>query len=126
MRLVKFLKSQKEREEYILMIVDVNEYERSALASLIIDVCEQKDKRLRLDTILDSLKALMALYPMNVSTPTKGCTAYFYAETDFWNFVKALCMKKDIEDEEVCARHVIEVISDFLEVISRYRLISRR
>jgi hypothetical protein len=123
MKLLEFIKPSESK--YAIMFVEISNRERRVIASLITDVCEYRDKRVNLQSLLTQLNAIMPLYPSEIKLPSEGCQAYLLADPDFWNFIFSLCKRKGIYEEKVCAQHVIEIISNFLDIIDIYMLAVR-
>jgi hypothetical protein len=123
MRLLKFIKSCESR--YVIMAAEINNRERRVIASLITDVCKYEDRRISLQNLLTQLNAIMPLYPSEIKLPSEGCQIFLLADLDFWNFVFSLCRRKGLYDEEICAQHVIEIISNFLDIIDIFMLATK-
>jgi hypothetical protein len=123
MRLLKLIKS--DETKYVIMAVEINNYERRVVASLIADVCEYEDRRINLQNLMMQLNAIMSLYPSEIKLPSQGCQVFLFADPYFWSFVFSLCKRKGLPDEEICAQHVIEIISEFLSIINAYMLAVR-
>jgi hypothetical protein len=80
---------------------------------------------INLQNLLTQLNAIMPLRPSEIKLPSEGCQAYLLADPDFWNFIFSLCKRKGLYEEEVCAQHVIEIMSNFLDIIDVYMLAVR-
>jgi len=123
MRLLKLIKSNETK--YVVMATEINNHERRVLASLIADVCEYEDRRINLQNLMMQLNAMMSLYPSEIKLPSQGCQVFLFADPDFWSFIFSLCKRKGLSDEEICAQHVVEIISDFLSIINVYMLATK-
>lgn len=116
MELKKIFKSS----EGVNIVVQISPIERLALSFVFGDVCEQKRRMIELKHLIDNLNLFLALYSSKTVKHTNGCLTIIHSTIDFWQRILELCKQKGLVEEELCALHVVNIISSFLEVIALY------
>lgn len=105
--------------------VRISSYERAAISAIIGDVCAYTKRLISLRHVLEQLNALIALYASEKQIAKEGCVVVLYSDRDFWRYIKSLCKSKGL-NEEACIHHIIEVTTQFIEIIYHSMRISAR